>query len=73
MAVKYYTEQNIQEIANVIREIEGVAKTNDTMMTVREMQDRIRNLIWTGTQEEYDALAGTGYSDSTLYIIFEDN
>lgn len=74
MSQKIYNEQNIQDIANKIRLIEGVQRTPETEMLVAEMKTRIDNLIWTGTQLEYDAIAGTeeGYSDTTLYIIFAD-
>ena len=75
MALKYYTEQNIKNIAKAIRTLEGVSETAETKMRVGDMDERVLNLIWTGTQLEYDAIASTpeGYSDTTLYIIFEDN
>lgn len=71
MSQKIYNEQSIQNIADQIRTMEGVQRTAETEMLVSEMDDRINNLIWTGTQLEYDALASTGYSDTTLYIIFD--
>lgn len=78
-----YNDVNIKAIANAIRAIDGTAAPIpqgvdpsevtelNGGMTPNEMANRIANLFWTGTQEEYDAILE--HNSSTLYLIVEDS
>jgi len=78
-----YNDVNIKAIADAIRAIDGTAAPIpqgvdpsevtelNGGMTPHEMADRIANLFWAGTQEEYDAILE--YNPSTLYLIVENS
>lgn len=66
MAVKLYNEEYVNSIAEAI-----ISKNqSSSKYKISEMAQAIEDLIWMGTQEEYDALPS--WPDETLYLIFEE-
>lgn len=66
MAKKLYEENNLNQIALALQEKNGTSNK----YYVSEMAQAVRDLIWEGTQAEYDLISPK--NPTTLYIIVEE-